>query len=701
MRGTQDIESDDESSRIRDLFGDAENHILKLKIIGMEESDSFDDRRALSMVFQESFHAKQAIAEIEKIILENNRQDYLEKLWSCDDERAFEAWNAWIRILRIRKGLPIQQTAEAVSDDIFVFSDCTTQGNRFIYSLAIKNESRYVLTNLTVTVVAYPRDCMKANTELVTRTVRLKAGELKTTRFIFSPSKDCVQGKIVCSISYIDHKDRLHSFHVKPYVLTSVCDLLRPYESTTEVYENTLRNLFENKQMMSLSWNADVLINKAASILPSLNFYVVSSELNKLEDRIEGRVRGFAIGKYTGKRVAVDLQIQGPLDEDTSTAKIIVYGDEEAMLPTTVEELLGKMDSWTCNECGVLLNPEQVMSLEARETLNCRYCGATLTIDLYAKSTKTSRFSSLKTFSKDVDLDELSAIEERLFDDERSSDIEMSNNSQIIQGVTSARGCELLGGSFKFKVKMTNGSLYVITDVVVNIVGYPEDCLKIEGDLIKAIPRIEVGGFRSPEFVFIPTKDCVEGRIIATVSYLDFQEGIHTIHVDPFVIRSVCDLLTPLEVNNTDFKEVLGNLDENVDEFEIDWNPVITLRKVREILPALNFFVVDTEECIIEESYEGTVSGFAEGKYTGKRVAAMIKISGKNCGNTSRVSVRVLGEDVSMLPTATRELRSEINTWSCLHCKAKLSIDSVVKLKASQPIVCKHCNHTLTLELYQ
>ncbi|MGY5881845.1 MAG: hypothetical protein RTV31_16465, partial [Candidatus Thorarchaeota archaeon] len=497
---SQIIESDDDGAIIRSLLRDAENHVLKIKMIALEESSDFDDRAALSTVFHESFHAKQTISKIKQIILEKEGQEFIDDLWACDDERAFESWNAWVRILRKRKGLPIQQTSGTVSDDIFVFADCETQGNRFIYSLAIKNESKYVLTNLTATVVAYPKDCMKAITNLVTRTTRLKAGGLDTSRFIFTPSKDCVQGKIVCSISYIDHKDRLHSLHVKPYFITSVCDLLRPYESTSEVYEEALRTLFENKQEMKLDWNAEILISKATSILPALNFYVVTAESNRVAENIEGSVRGFAIGKYTGKRVAVDLQINGRANEDTSTARVVVFGDDEAMLPTTVQELLDRMDSWVCNECGVLLNPEQIMKLESKETLNCRYCGTTLTIDLYAKSTRTSRYSSLKVLSRDTDLSALSAIEETMFSEEKITELDTTGNSQIVQGVTSARGCELSGGMFKFKVKVTNGSLYVITNVVVNIVGYPEDCLKVKEGLVKTIPRIEIGGFRSPEF---------------------------------------------------------------------------------------------------------------------------------------------------------------------------------------------------------
>ncbi|MCK5266390.1 MAG: hypothetical protein KAR03_12345, partial [Candidatus Thorarchaeota archaeon] len=72
-------------------------------------------------------------------------------------------------------------------------------------------------------------------------------------------------------------------------------------------------------------------------------------------------------------------------------------------------------------------------------------------------------------------------------------------------GVKVKRGCEIVGGKFDYKVKVVNNSGYVITNVTVSIVAYPLDCLELAGENVKSISRIEVGGFRSPQFTFYPS----------------------------------------------------------------------------------------------------------------------------------------------------------------------------------------------------
>ena len=79
------------------------------------------------------------------------------------------------------------------------------------------------------------------------------------------------------------------------------------------------------------------------------------------------------------------------------------------------------------------------------------------------------------------------------------------------------RGCEIVGGKYEYKAKIQNETDHIINKVTVSIISYPEHCMKLEGKRIKSIAIIEPTGFRSPQFTFVPTKDCVEGDIHATI----------------------------------------------------------------------------------------------------------------------------------------------------------------------------------------
>ena len=285
---------------------------------------------------------------------------------------------------------------------------------------------------------------------------------------------------------------------------------------------------------------------------------------------------------------------------------------------------------------------------------------------------------------------------------EASENLEISVESPAASetGVVVLRGCEIVGGKFDFKVKIKNDSGYVITNVTVSIVAYPQDCMDLTGENVKTISRVEVGGFRSPQFTLYPTKDCVQGKIVATVSYIDFLDQLHTVSVEPYLIRSVCDLLLPSKKTSEDFDLVLTGLEKTQQEQTLDWNAQVLFTKAEKILPAKNFHIVDCEERIVGGEFIGTIRGYAEGKYTQKKVAVIILITGPENGRHSCVKVEALGEDIAMLPTTIDELADTMDSWVCLRCGAPLELEQVEEMGRRLPIRCKYCTHTLTIALY-
>ena len=281
-----------------------------------------------------------------------------------------------------------------------------------------------------------------------------------------------------------------------------------------------------------------------------------------------------------------------------------------------------------------------------------------------------------------------------------SLEVEVPSPPHSHNGVEVLRGCEIIGGKFDYKVKIKNNSGYVITNVTVSIVAYPHDCMELAGETVKTISRIEVGGFRSPQFTFYPTKDCVQGKVVATVSFIDFMDHLHTVSVEPYLIRSVCDLLKPSKQSSKQFDLILGGLESTQQEQTLDWNAQVLFTKAEKILPAKNFHVVDTEEHVVAGEFIGTIRGYAEGKYTKRKVAVVILITGPENGRHSCVKVEALGEDVAMLPTTIDELADTMDSWVCLRCGAPLSTEQVEDLGKRNPIRCKYCTHTLTIALY-
>ncbi|MCF2138234.1 MAG: zinc ribbon domain-containing protein [Candidatus Thorarchaeota archaeon] len=282
----------------------------------------------------------------------------------------------------------------------------------------------------------------------------------------------------------------------------------------------------------------------------------------------------------------------------------------------------------------------------------------------------------------------------------QSAGVTAEDLQEAVEKIEIFRGCEVIGGSFEYKVKIKNSSPFVITEIIVTIVAYPDDCLELVGPKIKRISRIEVGGFRSPSFVFIPTKDCVLGKIVASVSFNDATDKVHVLPVREYVIRSVCDLLRPKEMVTQQLDTILSDMVSDQRETTVPWNAEFAFTKTRQLLAANNFHIVDETTRDAGGQFVGVIRGFAEGKYTKKRVVAVITIAGTVDKNECLVTVEAMGDDIAMLPTTIEELSEGITTWSCIACGHPLDADDVVLLKTGVAVACPYCGTVLKRDQY-
>lgn len=72
------------------------------------------------------------------------------------------------------------------------------------------------------------------------------------------------------------------------------------------------------------------------------------------------------------------------------------------------------------------------------------------------------------------------------------------------------------------------------------IISYPKDNIKLIGEKIREISKLDAKGLVSPTFEFQPIKDCITGIIHSTVTYIDHLNKPHTISVEPHEISLVC-----------------------------------------------------------------------------------------------------------------------------------------------------------------
>jgi len=267
--------------------------------------------------------------------------------------------------------------------------------------------------------------------------------------------------------------------------------------------------------------------------------------------------------------------------------------------------------------------------------------------------------------------------------------------------ITVLRGCEIIGGKFEYKVKVSNDTNFVITNVTVTIAGYPRDSIDLVGETTRSVLRIETDGFRSLQFVFIPTNDCVEGRILSTVTYMDSKNQVHTLEAQSYTIRSVCDLLKPLLISTEHLNQSLAQLESTSHNQILEWNPIALYKMTKLLLPKKNFHLIDSDERLAGGQFIGKLRGIAVGKYTKKKLAVVVLISGEENASQATLEIEVLGDDLAMLPITIHELVDGLTSWVCLSCGAHLMPEYVTLLKSGVTIECDYCKKQINIASYQ
>lgn len=264
-----------------------------------------------------------------------------------------------------------------------------------------------------------------------------------------------------------------------------------------------------------------------------------------------------------------------------------------------------------------------------------------------------------------------------------------------------SRWGEIIGGTYTYKVKIENGSYYVIKNVMTKIVAYPRDCMKLDDAESKTINRINSGRFGTVSFSLSPTASFVKGEIRATVSYLDNLKNICLENVESLEVGSVCGFLNPLETSVEDFKRIISGMKATSEEQTLQWNSEILFLKTKALLTFCNFHVVDAKRTVENGQLRGEISGLAVGKTTDEKMAVQLSITGLIDGNDTRVIVMVLGESVPLLQVALGEVLRGLDSWTCINCGATLEVNQVTTLQSNQQVTCRSCQQSLTIDRYK
>ena len=252
-------------------------------------------------------------------------------------------------------------------------------GNRFRFKVKVVNNGKYVITDITVMMLTYPKDSLRLDSEDTKKISKIDPEGFRSPSFEFLPTSDCVKGSLIATVSLMDHLGRLTTQHTEAFTIRAVCDLLRPETLTHSEFLQKLI-LMKNSEMLSRieDWTPEEMHAKTLQVLKGSNFFQVTDELEREGEHIEIETEGWARGKYTGKPLGVKITITGKSKELGATCRVRIFGEDDSMIIPAMDEITQNLTAWLCPICGGKLEDAKIQNLKAGNPVSCSFCNATI-----------------------------------------------------------------------------------------------------------------------------------------------------------------------------------------------------------------------------------------------------------------------------------------------------------------------------------
>ena len=252
-------------------------------------------------------------------------------------------------------------------------------GNRMRFKVKIVNDSQYMITDVRVYLLSFPKEALRLAGEDDCQYSKIEPGGFRSPTFDFIPTQDCVRGDVVAGVSYVDMKGKAHTLSTKPFVIRSVCDLLLPDQVSPEEFELKLKTHEHGEIVIKVNeWTPEEMFDKALRLVDDSNFFEVASDFEETDGIVYAKINGYAKGKYTGKSVGVQISISGPIGKKGASCTIKVSGEDHAMILPAIDDLRERLSAWLCPMCASTLTLENVEDLKEGKVISCPFCSVTI-----------------------------------------------------------------------------------------------------------------------------------------------------------------------------------------------------------------------------------------------------------------------------------------------------------------------------------
>lgn len=225
------------------------------------------------------------------------------------------------------------------TDTVLVINDYTTYPDMLEYGITISNEGKKPIYEVCVKILAYPRDCMKAEDALSQTIESIEPEESGSLIFGFSIHGECVEGEIITSVTLVDDTGEDLSAKAGNVFVRSIFEQFLPHEITADEFIRTKSDMKQWNREHTIDAEARKIYKALIEIFQNKNLRIFQNETIERDNAFMGVLAGCASGRFTEKILVVTLTVVGAKKEGISKLRIDTFSENGEILHSAASDV--------------------------------------------------------------------------------------------------------------------------------------------------------------------------------------------------------------------------------------------------------------------------------------------------------------------------------------------------------------------------
>ena len=237
-------------------------------------------------------------------------------------------------ILLETDAIPLRTT-----DDVLVINDYTVTPDTLEYGITIQNESENPIHEVSVSILAYPNECLEPVDELTQLIDDIEPDDSGSLIFGFKIEGECIEGEIITSVRLVDDKGEDLAAKAGNVFIRSIYNQFVPYELETDEFIHMKSDMAQWNREHTVAAEAKEVYKSLHGILEKKNLYIFQNEEMKRENAFMGVIAGIARSAFTENILAVTLTVVGTIGAGISKTRIDVFSNNNEILHSAASDI--------------------------------------------------------------------------------------------------------------------------------------------------------------------------------------------------------------------------------------------------------------------------------------------------------------------------------------------------------------------------